>query len=130
MISLHPWKKSVSLFRFWQFLVLLHAGNISLCAQQLAAYQDNQGYFYIFDNGKTIQAEYLPVRAFSIGSRCLLYMDTQNRLKMYYRGEISLLEETKVDHFEAYDYLAVYSYLNVVKIIENGQVTTITTHLI
>jgi hypothetical protein len=103
---------------------------LSSPAQQLAAYQDNQGYFYIFDGGKTIQAEYLPVKRFSVGGTCLLYEDSQNHLKMYYKGNISTLEVNAVTKFEALDYLSVYSIGEIVKIIENGETTTISTHAV
>lgn len=99
-------------------------------AQQLAAYQDNQGRFYIFDNGRSVQAEYLPVKRFSIGGSCVLYTDNRNRLKMYYKGEITELEVNSVDHFEALDYLSVYNIGGVVRIIENGNITTVGTHAV
>jgi hypothetical protein len=111
------------------FLFLYYC-TISLQAQQLAAYHDNQGRFYIFDNGRTIQAEYLPVKSFSIGGTCLLYADSRNNLKMYYKGNITTLEVNSPDHFIALDYLAVYNIGGIVRIIENGKVTTVTTHAI
>lgn len=121
-------KKSGFLSSAIFYCAALQSVCFSLTAQQLAAYQDNQGYFYIFDNGKTIQAEYLPVRDFSIGGQCLLYVDSRNHLKMYYKGNISTLEVNQVSKFEALDYLSVYSIGGIVKIIEKGQVTTISTH--
>lgn len=99
-------------------------------SQHLAAYHDNQGRFYIFDNGRSVQAEYLPVKSFSIGGSCLLYADNRNRLKMYYKGEIEELEVNSVDHFEALDYLSVYNIGGVVRIIENGNLTTVSTHAV
>jgi hypothetical protein len=101
-----------------------------LAAQQLAAYHDNQQRFYVFDDGRSIQAEYLPARSFSIGGQCLLYTDSRNHLKMYYRGEISTLEVSSPNRFEALDYLAVYNIGGIVKIIENGRVTTVSTNAI
>jgi hypothetical protein len=97
-------------------------------AQHLAAYHDNQERFYIFDNGKTIEAEYLPVTKFSIGGRCILYTDNRNHLKMYYNGTISTLEVNAPTKFEALDYLAVYSIGGIVKIIDNGKTITISTN--
>ncbi len=117
----------------FNFLVILA---VAVCpmqtsvGQQLAAYNDNQGYFYIFDGGKTIQAEYLPVKQFSVGGTCVLYVDSKKNLKMYFKGNISTLEVNPVTKFEALDYLAVYSIGDIVKIIENGQVTIITTHAV
>jgi len=99
-------------------------------SQALAAFHDNQDRFFIFDNGKIIQAEYLPVKSFSIGGQCVLYLNNRNNLRMYYQGEITTLEVNGVNKFEALDYLAVYSIGGIVKIIENGKVTTISTHAV
>jgi hypothetical protein len=99
-------------------------------SQELATFYDNQNRFFIFDNGKTLQAEYLPVKNFSVGGKCILYTDNRNNLKMYYQGNISTLEVNTVSRFEALDYLAVYSIGGIVKIIENGKVTTISTHAV
>jgi hypothetical protein len=99
-------------------------------SQTLAAYHDNQERFFIFDGGKTIQAEYLPVKSFSIGGNCILYINNRGNLKMYYKGAISDLEVGGVSQFVAMDYLAVYSIGGIVKIIENGNVITISTHAI
>jgi hypothetical protein len=96
-------------------------------SQQLAAFHDNMGRFQVFDNGRIIQAEYLPVTEFSVGGQCLLYTDNRNNLKMYYKGTFSTLEVNAPDHIMALDYLAVYSFGGVVKIINNGKVSTIST---
>ena len=101
---------------------------VTAVCQQLAAYHDNQDRFYIFDKGKTIQAEYLPVKSFSVGGRCILYVDSRNHLKMYYHGEITTLEVNLVNHYEALDYLSVYSLGGIVKIIEEGRITTVSTN--
>jgi hypothetical protein len=110
--------------------LIIIAFNGSLTAQHLAAFHDNQNRFLIFDDGRTIQAEYLQVNEFSVGGTCVLYADNRNHLKMYYAGEITTLEVTRVNKFEALDYLAVYSLGGIVKIIENGKVTTISTNSI
>jgi hypothetical protein len=94
----------------------------------MAAYSDNQQRFQVFDQGRTFQAEYLPVKGFSVGGNCLLYADNQNHLKMVWQGEVSTLEITGVSQYEALDYLAVYSIGGIVKIVENGKVTTVSTH--
>ena len=112
---------------FFLFLFLLFFGPVTE-AQQLAAFHDNQHHFYIFDNGSFIQAEYLPVKSFEVGGDCVLYIDDRNRLKMYYKGEISILEVNGADQYSAMDYLSTYSFSGVVKVIENGMVTTITTY--
>ncbi len=122
-------KKSVSLLRIELVVLALLLLNAAK-AQPLAAYHDNQGRFYIFDNGKTIEAEYLPVKEFSIGGRCLLYTDNRNRLKMYYKGEIKTLSVNAPQRFIALDYLAVYSIGGIVKIIDEGREFTVSTNAV
>lgn len=99
-------------------------------AQPLAAFHDNQDRFFIFDNGKTIEAEYLPVKEFSVGGTCLLYTDSRNRLKMYYKGQITTLSINAPQRFVALDYLAVYSIGGIVKIIDQGREFTVTTNAV
>jgi hypothetical protein len=127
MTSLPRSKRSV--FLLWNkiFLLILFACSNPVYAQ-LAAYHDNQGRFYIFDNGKTIEAEYLPVKEFSVGGRCILYTDNRSRLKMYYKGIVTTLSVNAPDHFAALDYLAVYSTGGVVSIIDNGHNFTVSTN--
>ncbi len=91
-------KKSGFLSGVLFFAIAMQTVSLTLSAQHLAAYQDNQGYFFIFDKGKTIQAEYLPVKKFSVGGQCLLYVDSKNHLKMYYKGKITTLEVNQVSY--------------------------------
>lgn len=110
------------------FFLLMPA--IPLSGQELAAFEDNQDRFYIFDGGVITQVEYLPVKSFKVGGACILYVDNKGHLKMYFNGEISTLEVNRVDQYHALDYLASYSFSGVVKIIENGVVSTITTNAV
>lgn len=104
--------------------LILHPLN----AQHLAAYHNNQGRFFIFDNGKTIEAEYLPVSKFKVGGNCILYVDHKDNLKMYANGVISTLEVSAPGKFEALNYLAVYSLGGIVKILDRGRTITISTN--
>jgi len=127
MISLLHSRRLAFLLKSSLFLL---SGFFDLAAQQLAAYHDNQRRFFIFDGGRTLQAEYLPAKDFSIGGTCLLYTDSKSHLKMYYGGTISTLEVSTPSNFVALDYLAVYNIGGIVKIIENGKVTTISTNAV
>lgn len=127
MISLPRSKRLVSLLRI-SLVGWLLAPSCLVPAQHLAAYHDNQNRFFIFDNGRTIQAEHLPVKDFSIGGNCVLYVDSRSHLKMYFQGEISTLEVSKPHQFKAYDYLAAYNIGGIVKIIEQGKLTTVSTN--
>lgn len=129
MTLLHHSKKSA--FLSWIKFILIVAFQLQNShAQPLAAYHDNQGRFFIFDNGKIIEAEYLPVKDFSVGGRCLLYTDSRSRLKMYYKGEIRTLSPNAPQQFRALDYLAVYSYGGIVKIIDEGREFTVSTNAV
>ena len=130
MTSSHRSKKLASSLWNRITVLLLLIFNNTLQAQDLAAFHDNQGRFHIFDNGRTIQAEYLPVNQFSVGGDCILYTDNRNNLKMYYNGEVSTLEVNAPDQFVALDYLSVYNIGGVVKIIDNGITSTISTNSI
>jgi hypothetical protein len=125
--SLRSKKSGFSLRNNFCCLIVSLIGS-NLSAQDLAAFHDNQQRFFIFDHGRIIQAEYLPVNDYSVGGTCVLYADNRNHLKMYFDGEITTLEINKVSRFEALDYLSVYSLGGIVKIVENGKVTTISTY--
>jgi hypothetical protein len=99
-----------------------------LNAQSLAAYHDNQNRFYIFDQGKTIEAEYLPVKSFSIGGDRVLYVDNTNHLKMYYKGHITTVSVNPPDVYAALDFLSVYSIGGVVRILDKNSNFTISTN--
>jgi hypothetical protein len=47
---------------------------------------------------------------------------------MYFQGEITTLEVNLVNNYEALDYLSVYSFGGIVKIIEEGRITTVSTN--
>jgi hypothetical protein len=114
-----------------KILIILFLGmscSLSCFSQDLAAFSDNMDYFYVFDRGQITQLEYLKVQDFSVGGNCILYKDNRNRLKMYYKGEVSELTVNNISNFKALDYLAVYSYAGIIHIIENGRVKTVNTH--
>lgn len=60
----------------------------------------------------------------------MLYTDNRNTLKMYFKGEISTLEVNSPSRFESLDYLSVYSIGGIVRIVENGKISTISTNSI
>ncbi len=121
-----------SVFSLWNriLILLLCITHPTLQAQNLAAFHDNQGRFHVFDNGRIIQTEHLPVNQYSIGGNCILYTDNRNNLKMYYKGQLTTLEVNAPDQFVALDYLAVYNIGSVVKIIHDGITSTISTNSI
>lgn len=59
-----------------------------------------------------------------------MYTDNRNNLKMYYNGAFSTLEVNNPDRFVSLDYLSVYSIGGIVRIIENGKISTVSTNSI
>ncbi len=108
--------------------LVLFVSGVPLLCQHLAAFHNNLGYFFVFDHGEIKQLEYLKTNGYSIGGNCMLYKDSRNRLKLYYNGQVTELEINNISDFVALDYLAVYSYAGIIKIVENGEVKTINTH--
>lgn len=127
MTSLRRLKKSAFLFLNSLIPVLFCFPSN---AQHLAAFHDNMGRFQIYDHGKIIEAEYLPVKEFKVGANCILYINNRNNFKMYFNGNITTLELNEPTKFEVLDYLSVYSYGGIVKIIENGTIQTISTYAV
>ncbi len=127
MISLRRLKKSVFLLLNSLILLLFC---FPLNAQHLAAFHDNQGRFQIFDQDKIIQAEYLPVKEFKVGANCILYINHKDNLMMYSDGKITTLELHAPYYYHALDYLSLYSYGGIVKIIDQGVIKTISTYAV
>jgi hypothetical protein len=103
---------------------------LSVCeysiAQDIGAYSDYQGHFFIFDHGKNIKAEDLLVQSFAIGGECILYINSQGHLKMYKNGTNHELEVGGVTNYYATDHLAAYSVYEKLKVVDNkGQVVTL-----
>ena len=56
-------------------------------AQNLGAYTDSRGYFYVFENGNRNQVETMPIKYSKVGGNCVLYVDNSDNLKCYYQGD-------------------------------------------
>jgi hypothetical protein len=105
------------------FLNILLLSSYSL-AQDLGAYSDYRGHFFIFDHGKSIKVEDIQVQSFAIGGECVLYIDSQGHLKIYRNGLVSNLEVGGAAKYYATDHLAVYQIFDqLVVVIDNIPVT-------
>jgi hypothetical protein len=98
---------------------------LSAYSQDLGAYSDYRGHFYIFDHGKSMLVEDLPVIDFKIGGTCVLYLNNQNHLKVYSDGKVNELEIGGVTELYATDYIAAYSINQKLKVVENGEAVTL-----
>jgi hypothetical protein len=91
-------------------------------AQDLGAYTDYMGHFFIFDHGVSTKVEDLPVQSFDIGAECILYVNSQGHLCLYQNKITTKLESGGVTKYFATDYLAAYSVFQKLKVVENGTV--------
>lgn len=105
------------------FCFLLWVSNAP--AQQLGAYTDYRGRFFIFDNGKSIKAEDHQVDSYVIGGNCILYRNSQGHLKLYQDSQVVKLEPGSTSDIYATDHLAAYALYEKLKVIENGRAITL-----
>ncbi|HXU27181.1 MAG TPA: hypothetical protein VN698_08105, partial [Bacteroidia bacterium] len=99
--------------------------SIKLKSQNIIAYNDNRGYFNIFDNGTTIVAAYQPPQSFQVGGNCVAFVDFGNSLKVYYKGEVSTLYDGIPTQYHATHNLVVYNVGGVIKVFDKGKITTL-----
>src|ERR1700761_6741900 len=78
-------------------------------SQNIIAYNDNRGYFNIFDNGVTTIAGYQPPQSFQIGGNCVAFLDFNNNFKVYYNGEIITLYEGIPNKYQVTHNFVVYN---------------------
>lgn len=70
--------------------ILLFLGSLSLPfslldAQNVAAYQDQRGQFYYFDNGNITKLDHNPVEYYKLGDDFVIYRNSQDEM-IYYRN--------------------------------------------
>lgn len=106
--------------RFFLLLLFLSVFRLSN-SQDLGAYSDYRGHFFIFDHGKSIQAEDLQTQSFAIGGECVLYINNQGNLKMYKDGIVTKLEPGGITKYFATDHLAAYQIFDQLYVIIDNE---------
>ncbi|MFI5150059.1 MAG: hypothetical protein ACHQRM_10025 [Bacteroidia bacterium] len=96
---------------------------VCMKAQNLNAYSDILKYFRIFDDGKLVEAEYLPVTMPQVGGNSVAYVDNSNNFKIYYNGESHIEADNKPDRFYETDNLVAYDFNKRLEVFEQGQST-------
>ncbi len=113
-------------FRYIFLLSALMFSQVSR-AQNLNAYSDKvTQYFYIFDDGKLVEAEYLPVTQSAVGGNCVAYVDNSSNFKIYYDGNTNVEADNAPDKFFATDNLIVYDFQKRLSVFERGRSTLLT----
>jgi hypothetical protein len=108
---------------FLLFLIGLFSVTSSI-AQDLGAYSDYKGHFFIFDHGKSIKIEDIQVQSFAIGGECVLYINSQGHLKIYRNGVVSELQAVGATKYYATDHLAAYQIFDqLVVVVDNIPLT-------
>jgi hypothetical protein len=103
-------------------ILFCYTNIFSLYAQNLSAYTDYMGHFYVFDHGKSLKVEDLPPESFEVGGECIIYVASGRHLKMYADGKVSELEKIGVSKYYATDYLAAYNIYEKLKVVYQGKI--------
>jgi hypothetical protein len=107
-------------------LIFLFILTFRLSGQNLNAYTDLvTKYFYIFDDGKLVEAEYLPVTQPVVGGNSVAYVDNSSNFKIYYNGNTNVEADNAPDKFYATDNLIVYDFNKRLSVFDQGKSTTL-----
>jgi hypothetical protein len=110
--------------RAFSLLVLTFAC-VDVTAQRVTAYFDYKNAFMVFDDGAFNQIEYTQVGKYKVGGDFIAYMNADNSLKLYYKGETFMLEEAQPQSFDCSLNLCVYKMNRRLMKVENGDKTTL-----
>ena len=117
-------KNKIPLFAIFGavFSILYSCSNI-LPAQNLGAYTDYRGYFYIFENGNRIQWETMPIKQNKVGGNSVMYVDNADNLKAYFHGEKIDLADYAPAFFTNTDNYGAFYNNRMLYVLDNGKVT-------
>lgn len=124
------YKTTYSLFVFAMKQFILSclcylALNNPVWAQPYSAYTDIRNEFYAFDNGAVNRLEGLAPVNVKIGRSGILYHDNQRILKLYRDGGVQTVTDLFTSQFEVSDNLMLFRSANMVAVIDDGKVTTL-----
>lgn len=106
-------------------LCMLFVCNSLLQAQPFSAYTDIRNEFYAFDNGALHRLEGLAPVNVKIGRSGILYHDNQRILKLYRDGGMQTVTDLFTSQFEVSDNLMLFRSANMIAVIDDGKVTTL-----
>lgn len=110
------------------FFIVITSFNLGdLFGQHLAAYTNFRGHLYVFDDGNKRPLEMQPVKEFHVGMRHIIYVDQQNRIKIYANGEVETLQARSivVDRFYATDYFTGFVTATLLNVFDGGEQKTL-----
>lgn len=94
-------------------------------AQRVAAYLDYKNYFVVFDDGSFKEIEYTPVSDFKVGGDFVAYLNMDNSLKFYYKGDTYTLEEAQPQSYACSENFCVYKMNRRLEKVEAGNKRTL-----
>lgn len=91
-------------------LVFLFLITVSVSdAQQYAAFQDITNSFSVFENGRKKVLEYNTINNYQVGGKGVVYVDNQERLKVYQEGKTYETRLTNPSAYYATDDLIIFN---------------------
>ena len=109
------------------FLILFCLLQHQSKAQYLAAFENEQKFFYVFDNGNITRIEFNQVKNYTVGGNWIAYTDFQNRLKLYYKGKVFDLQDVSPGVIQSTDYLLAYSFFKQMRILWDDKISSFET---
>lgn len=94
-------------------------------AQSLSAYQDYRNYFFVFDDGQTLQQEFLPIESFKVGGNSVAYVDNTKGFKIYYKSKTYPIDEGIISDYQATDNLVGFAAGKRLGVFDNGKTTVL-----
>ena len=90
-------------------------------AQNLSAFTDYRNYLQAFDDGQTLQVEYLPVRSYKIGGNAIAYVDNRNDFRIFYKGKSYMQVNAADFNYRVSNNLVSYNVGSVLYVFDEGE---------
>jgi len=87
--------------------------HLSLSAQYVTTYKDIMDLVHVFDDGYSSILEPLPLVSYKVGKTAMLYVNSQGRLKAYYKGKTTTLIDNAPDYFVTDNFVGYYNLGNI-----------------
>jgi len=109
--------------------ILIALFSSKLFSQNVSAYIDKNGGFYIFDNGISTRYELQSPISYKIGGNCIAYLDNSSTFKIYYNGKvIKPFGDNIIDNYTVTHNLVLFTARNTILVFDQGKTDTLTTY--
>lgn len=111
--------------RFAAYILLSFFTSYGAFAQPFSAFTDVRQEFYVMDNGQINKLESLIPVNFKIGRSYIAYLDNQRIFKIYRDGATQVVTDLFTTQFDVSDHLLLFRSANMIAVIDDGNVTTL-----